>query len=147
MALTFPFGIELDVRGYEIDSWGHTNNAVYVQWLEEARWQVARAGGLPFESEGVLAVVRALELSYEAETRLGDRVRVSVWPRKVGNTSMTFGAEIRIIGAPEAERVGSLALTATMVLACVQPGAGKAKVPAAWAAIFPAADPGPKLPD
>src|SRR5689334_18285731 len=102
--LSFPFSIELDVRGYEIDSWGHTNNAVYVQWLEEARWQMARIGGLPFQADGVLAVVRALELDYRAETRLGDRVRVTIWPRRVGSTSMTFGASIRLIEAPEPER-------------------------------------------
>jgi len=28
----------ITVRGYELDSYGHVNNAVYLQYLEQARW-------------------------------------------------------------------------------------------------------------
>lgn len=28
------------VRGYELDSFGHVNNAVYLHYLEEARWNM-----------------------------------------------------------------------------------------------------------
>lgn len=30
------------VRGYELDSFNHVNNAVYFNYLEEARWQMIR---------------------------------------------------------------------------------------------------------
>lgn len=30
----------LTVRGYELDSYGHVNNAVYLQYLEQARWEI-----------------------------------------------------------------------------------------------------------
>jgi thioesterase III len=142
----FPFSVELSVRGYEIDLWGHVNNAVYVQWLEESRWQMARAGDFAMKLGDVLPVVRHLELDYTAETVLGDRVRVTLWPRKVGTTSFTFGAAIRIVGADDVARVGKLALRATMVLACMRPGEGKVAVPDELRRYFPPADPGVDLP-
>lgn len=33
---------DFTVRGYELDSFGHVNNAVYVNYLEEARWKMIR---------------------------------------------------------------------------------------------------------
>lgn len=37
----------LSVRGYELDSFGHVNHAVYVSYLEHARWKL-------LEEEGIL---------------------------------------------------------------------------------------------
>ena len=31
---------EFNVRGYELDSFGHVNNAVYLNYLEQARWEM-----------------------------------------------------------------------------------------------------------
>ena len=33
--------IEIKVRGYHVDIYGHVNNARYVEFLEEARWAFA----------------------------------------------------------------------------------------------------------
>ena len=30
----------LEVRGYELDSFGHVNHGVYVSYLEHARWKM-----------------------------------------------------------------------------------------------------------
>lgn len=33
---------DFSVRGYELDSFGHVNNAVYLNYMEEARWKMMR---------------------------------------------------------------------------------------------------------
>ena len=36
----------LTARGYELDSYGHVNNAVYLNYTEQARWELFRELGL-----------------------------------------------------------------------------------------------------
>ena len=48
------------VRGYELDSFGHVNNAVYLNYLEEARWDCLEKTGcmeLFRENQSFLAVI------------------------------------------------------------------------------------------
>lgn len=147
MALTFPFSIDITVRGYEIDGWGHVNNAVYLQWLEHARWEMGAVDGFAaLFGEGVLPVVRHVVLDYRAETVMGDHLRVSIWPRRVGTTSFVLGSAIRITQARDAARVGQVALVADLVFACTRKAKGKVAVPEVWRGYFPATDPGDALP-
>jgi YbgC/YbaW family acyl-CoA thioester hydrolase len=147
MKLQFPFSIEFPVRGYEIDSWGHVNNAVYLQWLEYCRWEMAAAeGGFTSFAGDVLPVLRHVELDYRAETLLGDHVRVSVWPRSLGQTSFTLGFAVRVTQSREAARVGTLNLVSKIVFACIRRGEGKVPVPDGWRQYFPGQDPGEALP-
>ena len=41
-----PFSVSVSVRGYETDSQGHLNQAVYLQYAEHARWSILRAAGI-----------------------------------------------------------------------------------------------------
>lgn len=41
-----PFAVQIAVRGYELDSNGHLNRAVYLQYAEHARWECLRAAGI-----------------------------------------------------------------------------------------------------
>jgi acyl-CoA thioester hydrolase len=41
-----PFAVRIAVRGYELDSNGHLNRAVYLQYAEHARWEQLRASGI-----------------------------------------------------------------------------------------------------
>lgn len=36
------FEHKFQVRGNELDSFGHVNNAVYINYLEQARWEIIR---------------------------------------------------------------------------------------------------------
>lgn len=36
------FQTTLQVRGYEIDSYNHVNNAVYMSYYEQARWEILK---------------------------------------------------------------------------------------------------------
>jgi len=39
------FEYRLSVRGYELDSYNHVNNAVYLNYYEQARWQLMKETG------------------------------------------------------------------------------------------------------
>lgn len=41
-----PFQVRIRVRGYELDTQGHLNQAVYLQYGEHARWECLRAAGI-----------------------------------------------------------------------------------------------------
>jgi YbgC/YbaW family acyl-CoA thioester hydrolase len=146
--LSLPFAIEVDVRGYEIDSWGHVNNAVYLQWLELARWELFRNARptLLDAHEKTLPMMRYVDLDFRMETLFGDRIRIGIWPRSVGNTSITLGGYVRVLNPQDPARHDKLALVSKMVLACVRPGVGKVPVPAAWKSFFPPQDPGSEPP-
>ena len=141
------FQITLPVRGYEIDVYGHVNNAVYLQWLEQARWEWSRAYQIGIEFENVLSVVRHLDLDFKHEVRFGDEVEISLWPRICQNTSVIVGAQIKIIKSDIELHKNQIALNAQMVLALIDKNSKqKAPVPSKWRSFFPETDPGPKLP-
>jgi len=147
MPLQFPFHIDITVRGYEIDGWGHVNNAVYLQWFEHARWEMGNVDGFGSLWDGVtLPVVRNVQLDYRAETVMGDHLRVWLWPRRLGTTSFVLGGAIRITEARDPARIGKIATVASMAFACIQRNVGKVPVPQQWHKYFPAADPGDALP-
>ncbi|GAB3663085.1 acyl-CoA thioesterase [Actinocorallia lasiicapitis] len=74
------FSVEVTVRGYELDTQGHLNQAVYLQYCEHARWELLRAAGLPQDkllASGVGPVALELTLKFKRELRGGERVRVT----------------------------------------------------------------------
>ncbi len=73
MAKTYHCSLE--VRGYELDSFGHVNHAVYVSYLEHARWQFLKDEGITLESFNQWKrwpVIAQIELTYLKPTFLGD---------------------------------------------------------------------------
>jgi YbgC/YbaW family acyl-CoA thioester hydrolase len=89
---------ELQVRSYELDFYGHVNNATYLNYLEFARGKFLEQEGLSFkklvEADIYLLVVRA-ELDYRAPAHLSDWLEIEGWIEKVGNTSAVFRQIIR----------------------------------------------------
>jgi YbgC/YbaW family acyl-CoA thioester hydrolase len=72
--------VVLRVRTYELDSFGHVNNAVYLNYLEEARSEFLRQIGLSFHDfarEGVQLVIVEARLRYLSPARYGDEVIVA----------------------------------------------------------------------
>lgn len=84
------------VRSYELDSFGHANHAIFLNWFEQARIDAVEAGGLRFAAlveRGWSVVVARIEVEYRSEARLGDRVAVHTELEEVGRSSMTFVQE------------------------------------------------------
>lgn len=83
--VTEPFSVRVDVRGYETDTQGHVNQAVYLQYAEHARWSLLRAAGIAqtdLLDKGVGPVALENTVRYRSELRAGDETAVScafVW--------------------------------------------------------------------
>ncbi|NOV88900.1 acyl-CoA thioester hydrolase [Clostridium acetobutylicum] len=68
----------LEVRGYELDSFGHVNNAVYLNYLEAARWDLCSKLNLTDynESNELFIVVIETNIKYIRELKLFDKVLI-----------------------------------------------------------------------
>jgi acyl-CoA thioester hydrolase len=74
------FTIPIVVRGYELDTQGHLNNAVYHNYAEHARWECLRAAGLPQDkliASGVGPVQLEATIKFLHELRGGDEINVT----------------------------------------------------------------------
>lgn len=62
----------LEARGYELDSFGHVNNAVYLNYFEQARWNIVKELGIIdyFKSTESLLVVVDVHIRYVKEIQL-----------------------------------------------------------------------------
>ncbi|MFC9941629.1 acyl-CoA thioesterase [Streptomyces pratensis] len=72
--------VEVEVRGYELDTQGHLDQAVYLQYAEHARWELLREAGVAHEklpADGIGPVQPEVTVKYLGELRGGDRVRAS----------------------------------------------------------------------
>jgi YbgC/YbaW family acyl-CoA thioester hydrolase len=71
-----PHRTSLTVRGYELDSYGHVNNAVYLQYMEQARWVFMKDNELleRIEDEELFLVVTETHIRYVHEANLFDEL-------------------------------------------------------------------------
>lgn len=72
----------IEVRGYELDSFGHVNNSVYLNYIEEARWQFCREkillnnqGKYVFK-EGIFFIVVETNIKYISELINFDKIKI-----------------------------------------------------------------------
>ena len=81
------FTLEIAVRDYELDSEGIVNNAVYLHYLEHTRHAFVKNEGIPFgnlTSEGLVPVVRHMEIDYLTPLRSGDVMLSNLWIERRG---------------------------------------------------------------
>jgi acyl-CoA thioester hydrolase len=75
------FTLRWPVRGYELDSNGHVNNAVYLSWAEELATAHAEAAGYGrawSATRGGGWVVRKTEITHHRPALYGDEVELTV---------------------------------------------------------------------
>lgn len=87
---------EITVRGYHLDLYRHVNNARYLEFLEEARWQHF---GKTFENNGfdelgLAFVIVNININYRYPAKLGDVLVVETGIKRVGGKSLTIGQQI-----------------------------------------------------
>jgi acyl-CoA thioester hydrolase len=88
----------LDVRFRDCDPMGHTNNAVYLTYLEQTRfahWQSLWGLGSPQLPPGMPGVILArVECDYKRPSRYGDTLEVRMRIAELGRTSFRYEYEI-----------------------------------------------------
>ncbi len=95
---------EIEVRSYELDSFGHVNHAVFLNYLEHARFELLREGGIPAESlpeRGWGVYVVRLEIDYLKEARVGDRLLIRSRAVEFRRTSMVLAQQILLANRPD----------------------------------------------
>lgn len=81
LADPLEFNARWRVRAYEIDSNGHVNNAVYLNWAEEIAGLHAEAAGYGRQwvrDHGGAWVVHHADVTWRRPALLGDEVEISV---------------------------------------------------------------------
>jgi acyl-CoA thioester hydrolase len=93
-----PFVERLIVQPADVDRFGHTNNVIYLHWLERVAWAHSAHLGVNFEVYEQLncgCVARRHELDYLLPTYLGDELLVGTWIMdNDGRVSMWRGYQI-----------------------------------------------------
>lgn len=80
-----PHATDLTVRSYECDSYGHVNNAVYLNYLEAARHGLLASIGFDYpalRAAGHGLVVARIDIRYRRPAVEGDALRVLSRPVK-----------------------------------------------------------------
>jgi acyl-CoA thioester hydrolase len=98
MNQNFTWETIIPVRSYELDFAGIVNNAVYLNYLEEARLDFLRQLGVDFfamAKEGVVPVVAKAAIEYKSPVRGNDVLIINGSIPKQGRTSLLMQYEIR----------------------------------------------------
>ncbi len=86
----------IKVRGFHLDLYGHVNNARYLEFLEEARWELLE-GTIDLDAwhtRGLAFTVVRITINYRRAASLGDVLEVRSALAKLESRSGTFRQEI-----------------------------------------------------
>ena len=81
-----------------MDSFGHVNHAVHLNYFEQARFEALASFGFTYDElakRGWAIHVVRIEVDYLSEVLLGDRLRIRTWTEKFRRTSMVMLQEAR----------------------------------------------------
>jgi acyl-CoA thioester hydrolase len=113
------------VRSYECDSYSHVNNAVYLHYLEYARWEFLKDIGFDYNAmvrAGFAVYISRVEISYKKSAYPDDELLIETTPVKKGAVSGTLQQIIT--------RGGDLIAEAKVIWAFVNSSTGTpAKIP------------------
>jgi len=87
------FKTNIKVRTYECDSYGHVNNAAFLNYCEVARVELLEKMGYDLDSlkkAGFLLVIVKIEMEYKKPAYANDELEVSVDWIERGKTSAAF---------------------------------------------------------
>ncbi len=92
MSETKKHQIDINVRGYHLDVYGHVNNARYLEFLEEGRWAFFECNHSlePFLQSDIAFVVVNININYRRPAYMNEVLTVETFISKVGSRSGTI---------------------------------------------------------
>ncbi len=114
---------EVEVRGYELDSFGHVNHAQYLSYLEHARWKLLAQEGITLQAlQGWKRwpVIAGVEVRFLKPTYMGEKLDIRTQIVENGKTNfvaeqsiyrdetLVLSAKIRIVTVNEQGRPAEL---------------------------------------
>ena len=91
-----PHLLKVQVKPAHIDLMRHTNNVVYLQWLEDVAWDHSRHLGLDeaaYQRLGYGMVARRHELDYLQPTYLDEEIWLATWILHTDRLSIRRGCQ------------------------------------------------------
>ena len=88
----------LTVRTYECDSYGHVNNAVYLNYLEYGRMEYLHQIKFDYENlvkQGYYLYITHIDIRYKASAFLDDKLFVDVEPVSLKTVTGTYHQTVR----------------------------------------------------
>lgn len=72
------FEHHVTVRGYELDSFGHVNNAVYLNYVEQAQWEMLRKSDTfaYFQESEIVPAIIEINIRYIREAKIFDEIKI-----------------------------------------------------------------------
>lgn len=86
----------LKVRSYELDFFQHVNNAVYLNYIEQARVELLQSAGFTFNdflAQKMLPVVVNININYRRSSHLNDELIIFTHISRIGTSSFTMRHE------------------------------------------------------
>ncbi|MBV8036817.1 thioesterase family protein [Roseateles sp.] len=133
-----PFLLALSPRPGDIDGLGHTNNAVYVQWCEQAGWAHSEALGLSladYRRMDRAMAIREGHYDYLLPSFEGDALQLGTWlTASDGRLTMERRFQLRRTGD------GVTLMRGRWALICIDISGGRPRrMPAEFLSIYEAA--------
>jgi acyl-CoA thioester hydrolase len=85
--------VRFRVRSYECDTYGHVNNAVYLHYLEYARWEFLKDIGFDYDAmikAGFAVYIAHVEIDYKKSAWPDEELLIETIPVKKGAVSGVF---------------------------------------------------------
>jgi thioesterase-3 len=92
--------LDIKIRGYHIDVFGHVNNARYLEFLEDARWGAfEKTDGIQvLAKKGYAFTVVNININYRKPAVVNDTLRIETQLQRLGNRSAVIHQTVKLKG-------------------------------------------------
>jgi thioesterase-3 len=93
--------LDIKIRGYHIDVFGHVNNARYLEFLEEARWAAFEetVDLQVLAQKGYAFTVVNININYRKAAVMNDLLRIETGIKQLGNRSGVIHQTVKLKGS------------------------------------------------